>query len=217
MPLARICFAGARRISLLTAVMLGPAIAPYIASAQDARTERYDLLGLDLSILGNEIVLDYFFPAVPAEIVETRFELTFEVDDAGAPFDAAKIGLILQPPIDDPNDPDDRVLTLFRTGADFGWSGGGTFTFSGATDELNGPILDFPPGTFAMLYGVTLFHADRLSDPNDVSPLGGRFVDSVIEVDYVVVPEPSTAILAILGAIALRFAKCYSSSSSSPV
>jgi hypothetical protein len=168
------------------------------AQAPVIRTERYDLPDADLSAFGNELVFDYFFPPLPAEIVKTRFLLTFETQTPGGSFDASKIGLILQPPIDDPLDPDDRVLTLFRTGADFGWSGTGTFTFSGETDELNGPVLDAPPGTSAMLYGLVMFHADRLTDPDNVAPLGGRFTGSFIEVDYVVVPEPATWVLVLL-------------------
>jgi hypothetical protein len=168
------------------------------ACSAGTRTERYDLPDIDLSTIGNELVLDYLFPAIPAEIVRTRFNLTFETETPGGSFDAAKIGLILQPPIDDPLDPDDRVLTLFQTGADFGWSGAGTFTFTGETDELNGPILPAPPGTSAMLYGLTLFHADRLTDPNSFAPLGGQFVDSHVEVDYIVIPEPATQFMAIV-------------------
>jgi hypothetical protein len=159
------------------------------------RTERLDLPGGDLGLVGLELVLDYFVPPVPARVVNTRFDLTFETETPAGSFDAADIGLILQPPIDDPLAPDDRVLTLFRTGADFGWSGTGTFTFTGQTDALNGPLLPAPPGAGALLYGLVLFHADRLTDPNDLSPLGGRFVDSFIEVDYVVVPEPTAAAL----------------------
>lgn len=158
---------------------------------QQVHTLRYDLPDVDLALFGNELVFDFLFPAIDAEIVETRFDLEFAVDPNDS-FDAADIGLILQPPIDDPVDPDDRVLTLIRTGRDFGWSGGGDFSFQGATSELNGPILEIPPGAGAMLYGVTLFHADRLTDPAAADRLGGRFVASAIEVDYIAVPEPET-------------------------
>jgi hypothetical protein len=159
------------------------------------RTERFDLPEGELGAFGNEIVFDFLFPPIPTTIVNTRFHLTFETDTAFGSFDAADIGLILQPPIDDPVDPGDRVLTLFQTGADVGWSGAGTFTFTGETDALDGPVLEAPPGAGALLYGVTLFHADRLTDPNNTSPLGGRFVDSYIEVDYLGVPEPATLAL----------------------
>jgi hypothetical protein len=178
-----------------------------IASAQSPSTEtlRYDLPDGDLGAFGLEIALDYLFPPIPARIVNTRFELTFETETPLGSFDAADIGLILQPPIDDPVDPADRVLTLFLTGEDFGWSGAGTFTYSDQTDVLNGPVLDAPPGAGALLYALTLFHANRLTDPNDASPLGGRFVDSFIEIDYVAVPEPATVMLlaAILPAMLL--------------
>lgn len=179
-------------VAMLAFIALAMVVAPS-ASRAEIRTERYDLPGLDLSILGNELVLDYFFPAIETEVVATRFQLTFETGDA---FDASKIGLILQAPIDDPVDPNDRVLTAFLTGEDFGWSGQGTFTYQETTAELNGPVLDAPPGTLALLYGVTLFHADRLTDPDNASPLGGKFIDSYIEVDYLAVPEPSTLALA---------------------
>jgi hypothetical protein len=173
----------------------GGLLSPACASGQSLppiETLRYDLPDGNLGIFGAEIVLDYFFPPVPARIVNTRFDLTFETETPLGSFDGADIGLILQPPVDDPVDPADRVLSLFLTGEDFGWSGPGTFTYVDETDELNGPALPAPPGSVALLYALTIFHAARLTDPTDTSPLGGRFVDSFIEIDYVAVPEPPT-------------------------
>jgi hypothetical protein len=170
-------------------------------SGQEVNTLRYDLPGLDLGTVGNELTLDYAFPPVAADIVSTRFSLTFE-SDALAGFDAARIGLILQPPIDDPASDDDRVLTLVRSGSDFGWSGTGTFVFQGETNELNGRVLDAPPGSSALLYGITLFNSARLTDPNDFSPIGGRFVASHIELDYVAIPEPRSQQLVMVALLA---------------
>jgi hypothetical protein len=167
------------------------------AHAQAVQTARYDFPGSELSTAGNELYLDYLFPPLPAEIVKTRFHLTYEVDDA-AGFDAALMGFVFQPPIDDPNADDDRVLTVYRTGEDFGWSGTGTFTFVGETDELNGQVLEAPPGASAMLYGLGLFHAARLTDPDNILPIAGRFASSYIEVDYVLIPEPSAGSLLIV-------------------
>jgi hypothetical protein len=179
----------------LVAVLL--AALPTAVGAQQIQTERFDLPAFDLATVGNEVYLDFFFPPLPARIIETRFELTFETEMPGG-FDAAKIGMMLQPPIDDPNSDDDRVLTLVRTGSDFGWSGTGTFTFTGKTNEANGQVLDAPPGAGALLYGVLLFNAGRLTDPDDASPIAGRFIASQIEVDYVAIPEPGSGLLMLL-------------------
>src|SRR5688572_15538964 len=59
------------------------------------RTERFDLPSADLGIGGNELTLDYLFPAIPATVVNTRFHLTFETETSFGTFDAADIGLIL--------------------------------------------------------------------------------------------------------------------------
>jgi hypothetical protein len=59
----------------------------------------------------------------------------------------------------------------------------------------------------ALLYGIGLFNSGRLTDPNDVSPLGGRFVQSYIEVDYMAVPEPPAGhllLVAVLACLVLR-------------
>jgi hypothetical protein len=181
------------------------------AIGQEIRTVRYDLPEIDLSLVGNEVVLDYFFPPLPAQIVTTRFDLTFESESPDG-FDASTIGIILQPPIDDPIASDERLLTFIQTGAYFGWSGSGTFEFTGTNDELNGSVLEAPPASAALLYGVVLFNAARLTDPNDATPLGGRFVASHIEVDYVIVPEPSLVQLstpaALLSLLARRRRHC---------
>ncbi len=173
------------------------------ALAGAVQTIRYDLIGAPLGFFGNEIVQDFFYPAVDSEIVTTRFHLEFVTSTTTGDFNAANIGLALQPPVPDPEG-GPQVLTGFFTGADFGWSGSGTFSIDFETDALNGGVIDFPPDTVALLYGVSYYNALSQQDPPVFEPLGGQFIASYIEVDYVEVPSPGAAALLPLGLLAVR-------------
>src|SRR5687768_7244416 len=73
----------------VTVLLLLPAnafLTPGVTVAEIS-TERYELPEVDLTTIGNEVALDYFFPPVPARIVTTRFDLTFQTDTPGG-FDA---------------------------------------------------------------------------------------------------------------------------------
>ena len=167
-------------------------------SAQaNVQTLRYDLPGAELHIFNLEILQDFGFPVEPAQIVKTRFHLVFHTQTSAGQFPAQDIALELQPPIPSPVPGSPKLLTeTFTGGDDFGWSGNGTFTFGGETDLLNGVALPAPPGSFSLLYAIRTFNARRLADPGDLTPLGGQFVDSWVEVDFVFVPEPSSALVA---------------------
>ena len=164
------------------------------AQAQPVQTIRYDLPSAPLNIFNLGIVLDFFFTPEPAEVVKTRFHLVFDAQTPAGNFPAQDIALRLEPPIPSPVPGSPDLLNVtFTGGADFGWSGStGTFTFDGETDALDGVAIPVPKGTFARLYLVEIFNARRLTDPGDLTPLGGQFVDSWIEVDFVLIPEPST-------------------------
>ena len=164
------------------------------AQAQPVQTIRYDLPSAPLNIFNLGIVLDYFFTPEPAEVVKTRFHLVFDAQTPAGNFPAQDIALRLEPPIPSPVPGSPDLLNVtFTGGADFGWSGStGTFTFDVETDALDGVAIPVPKGTFARLYLVEIFNARRLTDPGDLTPLGGQFVDSWIEVDFVLIPEPST-------------------------
>ncbi len=169
------------------------------ARAQPVQTLRYDLPGAELHIFNLEILQDFFFPVEPAEIVKTRFHLVFNTQSSAGSFPAQDIALELQPPVPSPTAPGELLTEVFTGGADFGWSGStGTFTFDGETDALDGVAVPAPKGAFALLYAIRTFNARRLTDPGDTTPLGGQFIDSWIDVDYVLIPEPSGAV--VLGA-----------------
>ena len=63
--------------------------------------------------------------------------------------------------------------------------------FDGETDDLDGVALPAPPGSAFLLYAIEIHHARRITDPGDLTPIGGQFVGSYFEVDYVLIPEPS--------------------------
>lgn len=185
---------------LFLAIALGLA---HESRAQGLQTLRYDLVESPLGFFGLEFVQDFFFPVEPAQIVKTRFHLSFRTNTSTGNFPAQDIGLILQPPIDSPDPNDPGVLTGIFTGADFGWSGFGNFSYDQETDALNGVALPAPPGSGALLYGLTYFNALRLTDPGNFTPMGGQFNNSWIEVDYILIPEPSAACVISIGTIAL--------------
>lgn len=194
-------------MSIQTRLVAGALLVGGVSGAAHAgavETIRYDLVTAPLGLFGNEFVQDFFYPAVDSEIVATRFHLEFITSTPAGEFDAANIGLALQPPVPDPNG-GPQVLTGFFTGADFGWSGSGTFTIDFETDSLNGGVIDFPPDAAALLYGVYYYNALSQQDPPIFAPLGGQFIGSYIEVEYVEIPAPAgAAILAPLGAFAAR-------------
>jgi hypothetical protein len=176
------------------------------AQAQPVQTVRYDLPTAPLHIFNLGILLDFFFTADPAQVVKTRFHLVFDAQTAAGNFPAQDLALRLEPPIPSPVPGSPDLLNVtFTGGADFGWSGStGTFTFDGETDALDGVAIPAPKGSSSLLYLVEIFNARRIADPGDLTPLGGQFVDSWIEVDFVLIPEPSTlagslALAAIVG------------------
>ena len=163
------------------------------AHAQPAHTLRYDLPETPLFIFNLGVLLDFGFPVEPAEVVKTRFHLVFQTQTAGGNFPAQDIALRLEPPIPSPV-PGELLNKTFTGGADFGWSGNGSFTFNGETDALDGVAIPAPPGTLSLLYAIEIFNARRLIDPGDLTPIGGQFINSYIEVDYVLIPEPSSMV-----------------------
>ena len=70
--------------------------------------------------------------------------------------------------------------------------------------------ISFARGVYLVHYlfvkSVEIFNARRINDPGNTTPLGGQFVNSWIEVDFVLVPEPSTGIgaLALAGFVPMR-------------
>ena len=164
------------------------------ALAQPVQTVRYDLPTAPLNIFNLGVLLDFFFTPEPAEVVKTRFHLVFSAQTSAGNFPAQDIALRLEPPIPSPVPGSPKLLSETFTGAaDFGWSGStGTFTFDGETDALDGVAIPVPKGTFARLYLLEIFNARRITDPGDLTPIGGQFVDSWIEVDFVAIPEPLT-------------------------
>ena len=195
------CWLGSRRrcihpwtiASLLALFVAGTSVPVARGGAPDVQTLRYDITSTPLFIFNLEFVADYFFPVEPAEIVKTRFHLTFNTTTSAGNFPAQDIALMLQPPVPSPVPGDPNVLTKIYTGGDFGWQGSsGTFTYNAETDDLDGVALPAPPGSDALLYALTLFNARRLIDPSDLTPMGGQFLDSWIEVDFVFIPEPTT-------------------------
>jgi hypothetical protein len=161
------------------------------AQAQPVHTLRYDLPETPLFIFNLGVLLDFGFPVEPAEIVKTRFHLVFNTQTSAGNFPAQDIALRLEPPIPSPIPGDPGLLNKTFTGTDFGWSGTGTFTFDGETDDLDGVALPAPPGAAFLLYAIEIHHARRITDPGDLTPIGGQFVGSHVEVDYVLIPEPS--------------------------
>ena len=157
-------------------------------------TIRYDLPETPLFIFNLGVLLDFGFTVEPAEIVKTRFHLVFNTQTSAGNFPAQDIALRLEPPIPSPIPGDPGLLNKTFTGVDFGWSGTGTFTFDGETDDLDGVALPAPPGSAFLLYAIEIFNARRLTDPGDLTPIGGQFVGSYVEIDYVLIPEPSMAL-----------------------
>jgi len=101
------------------------------------RDEVFDLSGFEPLPFGGEIIGAII---AEGEVVGTHFEITFTTSGN---FDAANLGVSLVMPIL----PDHFGFTsLGFTGADAGWSGQGTFTYSIDTDALNGTLsLDGAP------------------------------------------------------------------------
>ena len=160
------------------------------AQPQAVQTLRYDLPETPLFIFNLGVLLDFGFPVEPAEVVKTRFHLLFQTQTAGGNFPAQDIALRLEPPIPSPV-PGELLNKTFTGGADFGWSGTGTFTFNGETDALDGVAVPAPPGSQFLLYAIEIFNARRITNPADLTPIGGQFINSYVEVDYVLIPEPS--------------------------
>ena len=160
------------------------------AQPQPVHTLRYDLPETPLFIFNLGVLLDFGFPVEPAEVVKTRFHLVFRTQTAGGNFPAQDIALRLEPPIPS-SVPGELLNKTFTGGADFGWSGTGTFTFNGETDALDGVAVPAPPGSLFLLYAIEIFNARRITDPGDLTPIGGQFINSYVEVDYVLIPEPS--------------------------
>jgi hypothetical protein len=165
------------------------------ALAQPVQTLRYDLPTAPLFIFNLEFLQDFFFPVEPAQIVKTRFHLVFNTQTSAGDFPAQDIALELTPPVPSPVPGDPNLLTkTFTGGNDFGWTGSGTFTYDAETDALNGVAIPAPPGSDALLYQIRTLNARRLTDPGDLTPLGGQFIDSWVEVDYALIPEPGAAL-----------------------
>ena len=189
------------KLSLLSLAALSFTVFSWIPGstlrAQPVQTVRYDLPSAPLNVFNLGIVLDFFFTPEPAAVEKTRFHLVFDAQTPAGNFPAQDIALRLEPPIPSPVPGSPDLLNVtFTGGADFGWSGStGTFTFDGETDALDGVAIPVPKGTFARLYLVEIFNARRITDPGDLTPLGGQFVDSWIEVDFVLIPEPSALAL----------------------
>ena len=61
-----------------------------------------------------------------------------------------------------------------------------------------GVTLPAPPGAAFLLYAIEIHNARRITDPGDLTPIGGQFVGSYVEVDYVLIPEPSMLLAATL-------------------
>ena len=154
-------------------------------------TVRYDLPETPLFVFNLGVLLDFGFPVEPAEVVKTRFHLVFNTQTAAGIFPAQDIALRLEPPIPSPIPGNPELLSRNFTGAGLGWSGTGTFTFDGETDDLDGVALPAPPGSLSLLYAIEIFNARRITDPGDFTPIGGQFVGSYVEVDYVLIPEPT--------------------------
>ena len=180
------------------------------AQPQPVQTLRYDLPETPLFIFNLGVLLDFGFPVEPAEVVKTRFHLVFQTQTAGGNFPAQDIALRLEPPIPSPIPGDPGLLNKTFTGADFGWTGStGTFTFDGQSDDLDGVALPAPPGSMFLLYAIEIFNARRISDPGDLTPIGGQFINSYVEVDYVLIPEPSAMTGLALPVIAIaRRSRC---------
>lgn len=123
------------------------------------RDEVFDLSNFEPLPFGGEIL-----GATIAEgrIIGTHFEITFTTSGQ---FNAADLGLTLIMPIQ----PESLgVATLGFTGADAGWSGQGTFTYSIDTNDLNGILaLDGDPIAFWFI-GVS-----NLNPAN--GPISGNF------------------------------------------
>ena len=173
-------------------------------------TVRFDLPDTPLFVFNLGVLLDFAFPVEPAEIVKTRFHLVFNTHTSAGSFPAQDIALRLEPPIPSPIPGDPGLLSKTFTGADFGWSGStGTFRFNGETDDLDGVALPAPPGAGFLLYAIEIFNARRITDPGDPTPIGGQFVNSYVEVDYVLIPEPSAmAGLALPTIVLARRSRC---------
>ena len=146
-------------------------------------TLHFDLPTAPLGVFGVEFTADFLSPVSEIEggvITSTRLHLEFNTAVPPNPFqNAATLAIQLQPPAGD--------LPFFTlTGADFGWSGTGTFIGDFETDALNLPIIDFPPGTDFALWFVRIINLD-----NTNPLLGGQLTNSYIEVDVTTIPAPA--------------------------
>jgi hypothetical protein len=181
-----------RHTMLLMGASLVLAFAPPVSAGIDPplNTVHFDLTTAPLGIFGLEFTVDYVTTLAETEnrrIVETRLHLEFNTENAaGSLADAADIAIQFQPP---------TVTVPIETfsGADFGWSGTGSFVGDLSTDVFNEPILDFsdidPPPDFILWFA-------RIINLDDLNPqLGGAFTNSYIEVDMVPIPEPTSMCL----------------------
>lgn len=175
------------------------------ASGAPVQTLRFDLTPTPLAVFNLELVQDFLMPTTQQiEVVSSRINLNFDTETSFGSFDAANFGLLLNPPVLDPSSPTGLAYEIF-SGADFGWSGSGQFTYYEEFDRLNGTSVAPLPGSTGLLYAIQYFNALRLQDEGDLSPMGGVLTDSWVEVDFRAVPTPGAgAPLAMCGLLALR-------------
>ena len=147
---------------------------------------RFDITDLDLAIFGSQLTVDFLGPGT-GEVTNTQFHLNFDTDNSSNPIDAENIFLEFSTPVETPGgifNPEIEII-----GADLGWAGRGLFEADFSTDVLNGEI--FVMDEFA-LYFMRILN-------NDGGQLGGRFVDSYIDVTVVPAPMSLLAFAGIVG------------------
>jgi hypothetical protein len=149
------------------------------SAAGDVVTLRFDLPEAPLAFFGLEFSADYAVSTdeVPGGVIlESRMHLEFNTEHQEGSFhDAADLLIQFQPPVEG--------LPFWNVdGADLGWSGTGSFAGDITTNELNLPLLDFPPNSFSLWFV-------RILSVDENNPLlGGQLLNSYIEVDVDVVP-----------------------------
>ena len=167
----------------ITALAISTGAGALGAPALASGSEPYTLFSFDNEISG---ISAAFLPEVEGEIVNTRFDLVFDVYGG---YDPANFRFTILVPLADPDGGFPQEVFFELTGDDFGLTGPGLHTISIETDAINGviatPTIDNP---FPSFWAFEVYTTDLYT-----GVFG--YMTGTVELDIVpVVPAPAGAV-----------------------